>query len=79
MPVSITVYGRHDCVQCRATARALEKLGLPFFYVDLDEDFAAEARLVAAGHRALPVVEAGDQTWAGFHPDLIGKLRIHDA
>ena len=78
MTASITIYGRHNCPQCGATVRKAEALGLPFSYVDLDDDIAAAARLLAQNHRSLPVVEAGDQVWSGFRPDLLDKVRMQD-
>lgn len=78
MGARITIYGRADCHQCAATARKAEDLGLTFVYVDVDEDIASAARLIAADHRTLPVVEAGGQVWTGFRPDLLAKLERED-
>lgn len=71
---AITVYGRHGCAQCIATVRKAEQLGLTVTYVDLDLDPDMECRLVQEGHRSLPVVDAGDQHWSGFRPDLLARL-----
>ena len=70
----LTIYGRASCVQCKATAREAERLGLAFSYVDLDQDIAAAARLVNAGFHSLPVVECGDQVWTGFLPDRLKQV-----
>lgn len=78
MVTSITVYGRHNCPQCRATVRKAEALGLSVSYVDLDDDIAAAARLLTQNHRSIPVVEAGDQVWSGFRPDLLEKLGVQN-
>lgn len=72
--MSITVYSKPACVQCTATTRALDARGLEYSVVDLTEDPAAMDRVTALGYRQAPVVIAGDAHWAGFRPDMIGKL-----
>lgn len=72
--MSITVYSKPACVQCTATTRALEARGLDFEVVDLTEDAAAMEMVTGLGYRQAPVVVAGDAHWAGFRPDMIGRL-----
>lgn len=72
--MSITVYSKPACVQCTATTRALDARGLAYDVIDLTEDAAAMARVVALGYRQAPVVVAGEAHWAGFRPDMIGRL-----
>ena len=75
MMTDLTIYGRAACVQCKATAREAERIGLTFSYVDLDQDIAASARLINAGFRELPVVECGELVWTGFRPDRLQEAR----
>ncbi|NPD16886.1 glutaredoxin-like protein NrdH [Xinfangfangia sp. D13-10-4-6] len=72
--MTITVYSKPACVQCTATTRALDAKGLSYSVVDLTEDADAMSRVVALGYRQAPVVIAGDAHWAGFRPDMIGRL-----
>ena len=72
--MTITVYSKPACVQCTATTRALDARGLSYDVIDLTEDEAAMERVVALGYRQAPVVIAGDAHWAGFRPDMIGRL-----
>ncbi|RWR08902.1 glutaredoxin-like protein NrdH [Paenirhodobacter populi] len=72
--MTITVYSKPACVQCTATTRALEARGLAFEVVDLTEDAAAMEMVVSLGYRQAPVVIAGEDHWAGFRPDMIGRL-----
>ncbi|QFT45406.1 Glutaredoxin-like protein NrdH [Roseivivax sp. THAF40] len=72
--MTITVYSKPACVQCTATTRALDARGLPYEVVDLTENAAAMDRVQALGYRQAPVVIAGDDHWAGFRPDMIGRL-----
>lgn len=67
----ITVYSQPSCVQCTATYRAMDKLGLDYQVVDLTEDASALAHVKELGFLQAPVVEAGEESWAGFRPDLI--------
>ncbi|WP_306753802.1 glutaredoxin-like protein NrdH [Paracoccus actinidiae] len=72
--MTITVYSKPACVQCTATTRALDARGLSYDVIDLTEDTAAMERVTALGYRQAPVVIAGDAHWAGFRPDMIGRL-----
>ncbi|WP_347139076.1 glutaredoxin-like protein NrdH [Paracoccus sp. SSK6] len=72
--MTITVYSKPACVQCTATTRALDARGLSYDVIDLTEDEAAMERVTALGYRQAPVVIAGDAHWAGFRPDMIGRL-----
>ena len=72
--MSITVYSKPACVQCTATTRALDARGLDSHLVDLTEDDAAMVLVTSLGYRQAPVVVAGEAHWAGFRPDMIGRL-----
>ena len=72
--MSITVYSKPACVQCTATTRALDAKGLSYDIIDLTQDEAAMEKVTALGYRQAPVVIAGDEHWAGFRPDMIGRL-----
>lgn len=70
----ITVYSKPACVQCTATTRALEAKGLDYRLIDLTADAAALEHVTTLGYRQAPVVVAGEAHWAGFRPDMIGRL-----
>ena len=75
--MTVTVYTKPACVQCRATYKALEKNGIPYDVVDLTEDAEARNLVMALGHLQAPVVIAGDEHWSGFRPDRISALAAH--
>jgi Glutaredoxin-like protein NrdH len=72
--MTITVYSKPACVQCTATTRALDAKGLNYQVIDLSEDADAMTKVSEMGYRQVPVVVAGDDHWAGFRPDMIGRL-----
>lgn len=72
--MTITVYSKPACVQCTATTRALDARGLDYSIIDLTQDAQAMEHVMAMGYRQAPVVVAGDSHWAGFRPDMIGRL-----
>lgn len=73
----LTIYGSPGCQGCKATIRKAEALGLSYGYVDVSIEIDAAARLVADGHKSLPVVYAGAEVWTGFRPDLLDKIARH--
>lgn len=56
VPDILTVYGAAWCGDCHRTVRYLNWAGVPFRYVDLQADPAAQQMLDDAGYRAIPVV-----------------------
>lgn len=56
VPTILTVYGAAWCSDCHRTRRFLDGAGVPYQYVDLQSDPAAQAMLDAAGYRAIPIV-----------------------
>jgi len=59
-PDILTVYGADWCPDCTRTKRHLAASGVPYRYVDLQRDRAAQELLSNAGYRAIPVVVTPD-------------------
>lgn len=72
--MSITVYTKPACVQCKATYMALEKEGLEYTVIDVTEDDDAREYVMALGYLQMPVVVVGDEHWSGFRRDRIKSL-----
>ncbi|RFB89321.1 NrdH-redoxin [Rhizobium leguminosarum bv. trifolii] len=72
--MSVTVYSKPACVQCTATYRALDRLGVDYDIVDISQDAEALDRVRNLGYMQAPVVIAGERHWAGFRPDMISGL-----
>lgn len=72
--MSVTVYTKPSCVQCDATKRMMNSLGIEYSTVDITEDQEAFEMLLAKGFKAAPVVITDSGSWAGFNPDKINSL-----
>jgi glutaredoxin-like protein NrdH len=72
--MTVTVYTKPACVQCDATKRTLDKLGVAYEAIDVTVNEDAYTMLVEKGFKAMPVVNAGDEWWSGFNPEKINGL-----
>ncbi len=72
--MTITVYSKPACVQCNATYRALDKLGVDYTVIDVTEDASALETVKGLGYMQAPVVVTDDAHWSGFRPDKITEL-----
>lgn len=78
MANAITVYSKPSCVQCTATYRRLDDLGVRYEIADaLDAEGQQVAGIAELGHLSAPVVVVRDDAgeilahWSGFRRDLI--------
>lgn len=68
----MTVYSKPACVQCKATERALTKLGVPFNKIDITQDPQAREYVLSLGYLQAPVVTTVDgEHWSGFRDDRL--------
>lgn len=72
--MAITVYSKPACVQCTATKKALDKVGLEYDLVDISLDDEARDYVMALGYLQAPVVEVNGEHWSGFRPERIRSL-----
>ena len=72
--IQVTVYSKPNCVQCKATYRALERQGVEYRSVDLSIDDEALSVVKTLGYSQAPVVVVGEDHWSGFRPDKIKAL-----
>lgn len=70
----ITIYTKNNCMQCTATKNIMDKQGLAYQLINLDDEPAAIDNLKALGYRQLPVVMADSDHWSGFRPDKLMRL-----
>ena len=74
-----TVYTRPGCMKCRATIRAINRMGIPVTVAQLDESPQALDVMITNGWTTLPLVEvvAPDGEifrWADMRKDDIDAL-----
>ena len=69
--MSIIVYAKPRCVQCDATTRALDKMGVAYSTIDVSQDAESLELILSLGYQQAPVVMAGDEHWSGYRPDKI--------
>jgi glutaredoxin len=71
MPAEILVYGARTCEDTAIARSRLQALGAPFRELDVDDDPAALARVVALeGHRVTPTIVFGDGRTVVAEPSI---------
>ncbi len=68
---AITVYTKTACVQCHATYKALDKYGLAYEIINIEDQAEARDYIMALGYLQAPVVIVDGEHWSGFRPDRI--------
>lgn len=80
----VLVYGQPGCQPCKATARTLDRAGVPHTYVDVTEDQEAHQDATSHGWDSTPVVEVRDAggvvlaAWHGFRMEACKALAVQD-
>lgn len=69
--MSIVLFSKSNCVQCKATERVLNKIGVEYTVRDMGQDEEAREMAVSLGYMQAPVVVAPNGHWSGFQPDKI--------
>ena len=74
---SVTVYSKPNCMQCDFTKKYLNDMGTPYNDVDVTQDKEALEQLQHHGYLGVPVVAINSlaDSWGGFRPDELEKLR----
>lgn len=75
MKVPVVVYTTGPaCVQCAATMRTMERLGIIYDKVDLTQHPELADRFKEMGHVTAPIVVTDRKTWSGFRLEKIDSL-----
>lgn len=75
--MSVTVYSKPSCVQCKSTYRKLDELKIEYKVIDMSKDEEALEFAKGLGYTGAPVIVDDtnpDNHWYGFRPDLIQSL-----
>lgn len=57
---TLTVYAKKGCGACATAKKYLNDLQIPFIEVDISEDDKIRDKLLAEGHKMLPVIYTSD-------------------
>lgn len=71
----ITIYSKDNCPQCTATKKWLEEHEINYRTVDISENIEAVEMLVAKGFHSAPVVITDTDSWSGFNPTKLLKIK----
>lgn len=72
----VTVYTLPSCVQCDRTKKLMDREGIAYETVKLEEHPDKAAKFKDQGLLQAPIVVIGNdgRYWTGFRPDLIAEL-----
>lgn len=70
----ITVWTKSRCVQCDQSKKLMDKLGIPYEELSLEEHPDALAAFIEAGHTSAPIVVTDIKVWSGFRMEKIKSL-----
>ena len=74
MKIPVQVFTTPSCVQCAATTRLMDKLGIIYDKIDLSQHPDLIERFRVMGHLAAPIVVTDRKTWSGFRVEKIRSL-----
>lgn len=72
--MDIIVYHKNGCQQCRMTMRLMDKLGIKYKDVNIDDNESIQEQLIAEGFKQMPVVKVDGESWSGYQPDRIKEI-----
>ena len=81
--MDVTIYSKPACVQCTATYRSFDRIGVDYEIVDVTQDEEALEWVSQLGYLQAPVVvvlykDNSQEHWSGFQPDKIKDLVLWD-
>jgi len=77
----LTIYTKKVCPSCTQLKHYLDREGLEYETIDLEDDAAAFDHVMSLGHRAAPVIELGHSSAGFFRGDpkfreIIAKAKV---
>lgn len=70
----VTIYSKHDCVQCKMTKRFLDQHNVAYQEINLDEQPEFIEHVKGLGFSSAPVVETDTESFSGFQPSKLKAL-----
>lgn len=75
--MSITLYGQPSCGPCKPIRKKLDNEQVPYDYVDLSTQPAAQSRLRAAGMTGTPIIETETDTFSALDTQKLNAAIEH--
>jgi glutaredoxin len=75
---TLTVYTKPNCIYCKQAKEYLTSLEIPFEEVDVMSHSSIRERLVAEGHKTLPVIYGGDKVLVPGGYQTLKTMRKED-
>ena len=75
---TLTIYTKPNCIYCKQAKEYLTGLEISFEEVDVMSHSSIRERLVAEGHKTLPVIYAGDKVLAPGGYQTLKTMRKED-
>lgn len=72
--MKVTLYTTPNCVQCRQTAKQLERRGIVFDSLNLENHPELLDQFKSLGYTSAPIVVADGMSWSGFRMNKIEDL-----
>lgn len=72
--IPVTVYTTPNCVQCNQTKKMMDKLGIQYSVVNLEENQDKLAEFKEQGYMSAPIVTTDVKIWSGFRHGKIKSL-----
>ena len=75
---NVTVYGAVWCGDCHRSSRLLEKYGVPYQWIDIDErpEFQEMVRWYNSGKQIIPTIVFDDGTFLSEPTDTLLKAKL---
>lgn len=71
----VTVYSRPACVQCNATYKKLDQLGVPYEVVNLEGNVTLTEKFKDMGFMQAPVIRGPfGEYFSGYQPDRLQEI-----
>lgn len=74
--MTVQIFTTPNCVQCNATKRQFDKLGIVYDSIDLTQHPEQLEQFKESGLTQSPIVLAEGQSWSGFRIEKINALAI---
>lgn len=73
--MTVKIWTKSFCVQCDQTKKQLDKLGIEYLELNLENNLEQLEAFKEQGLMAAPIVETEIGTWSGFRLDKLQALR----